>query len=199
MRAIGCSNTPTLLLWIKMKCGVVLFRHKGVGIGRRYRLFPRAKRSICLWVLLLLSIVLASLWSMVRNLWNLIIFECSLLNYLFILRRFCRYKPVDLSLANIATRKFSLFSSNQIFLTGLLSLLHRAFNFAALPRWNCPLLILCACVKVLSGKLLLINVCRHRWESFHVVPLFHELSHWLSRIILDRITILLVKDYSIII
>ena len=177
-----------------MKCSVVLFRHKCVWIGGWYGLFSSAKCGIGLWVLLLLNIVLASLGTMVRNL-SYFIFECSLLNNLFILRGLGRSKPINLSLPNIASRIFNFISSNQVLLTRLFPLLHRAFNFSSLSWWYCTLLILRACIKVLSGKLLLIHIGRHGWVSFHIVPLFHKLSHNLSCIILDRITVLLVKDW----
>lgn len=195
MWAVGSSNTPCLLLGIKMKCSVVLFRHKSVWIGGGYGLFSSAKSGIGLWVLLLLNIVLASLRTMVRNL-SYLIFKSSLLNYLFILRRLGRSKPINLSLPNIASRILNFVSSNQVLLTRLFPFLHRAFNFTALSWWYCPLLVLWACIKVLSGKLLLIHVGRHGWLSFHIVPLFHKLSHNFSCIILDRITVLLVKNWK---
>jgi hypothetical protein len=194
---VGSSITPCFMLRIKLKCSVVLFRRKSVWIGGGYRLFSRTECGISLWVLLLLNIVLACLGSMVLNLGSLV-FESSLLNYLFILRRFCRSKSINLSLPSIGSRIFSLFSSNQVFLTCLLSFLHRALNLAPLPWWNRPLLILCGRVKVLSGELLLINICRHRRESFHFVPLLHKLSDHLSWSIIYWIAVLLVKNYKII-
>lgn len=197
LSTVGSSDTPCFLLRIKLKCSVVLFRCKSVWVGGRYRLFSRAECGISLWVLLLLNIVLASLGSMVLNLGSLV-FESSLMNNLFILRRFCRSKSINLSLTSIGSRIFSLLSCNQVFLTRLLSLLHCALNLAALSWWNRTLLILCARVKVLSGELLLINIWRHWWESFHFIPLLHKLSDHLSWSIIDWIAVLLVKNYKII-
>jgi len=39
-----------------------------------------------------------------------------------------------------------------------------------------------------------IHIRWHRGESFHIVPLFHKLSHNLSSCVLDRIAVLLVKN-----
>lgn len=196
LSAVCSTYTSSLLLWAKMK-GVVLFWDKSVRSSWWDRFFPCAKSGVSLWVLLL-SIMLTCLRSMIGDL-SYLVFEWILCQ-LFILR-LCWIKSVHLSWSwTISTTRISYFINGyQSLLTRLLPFLHHALYFPSLPGRNGPLLllILWACVEILSWQLLLllINIHWHGWQPLHVLSLLHKLnSDHFAWSIIEWIIILLVKD-----